>query len=127
MPGLPAKPLLDMLLTVSDPAKEPAYVPALESLGYVLHIREPDWYEHRVLKLPGNEMPVNLHVLPEGCLEVRRMLGFRDWLREHGEDLDLYARTKQELAQQTWKYVQNYADAKTQVVESILARAGIEA
>jgi GrpB-like predicted nucleotidyltransferase (UPF0157 family) len=124
VPGLAAKPLLDMLLTVTDPADEPAYVPPLERLGYVLAIREPDWYQHRVLKLKA-ELPVNLHVLPEGCLEVRRMLGFRDWLRTHDEDRDLYARTKRELAQHTWKYIQNYADAKSEVVESILARAGI--
>ncbi|MFI6393522.1 GrpB family protein [Nonomuraea sp. NPDC050547] len=125
VPGLPAKPILDMLLIVEDPAGEAAYVPALESLGYVLTIREPEWYEHRVLKLTGGEMPVNLHVLPEGCLEVRRMLGFRDWLRTHDEDRDLYADTKRDLAGRTWKYVQNYADAKTRVVESILARAGV--
>ncbi|MFE0151671.1 GrpB family protein [Nonomuraea sp. NPDC059007] len=124
VPGLPAKPILDMLLIVEDPADEAAYVPALESLGYVLTIREPEWYEHRVLKLAG-EMPVNLHVLPEGCLEVRRMLGFRDWLRTHDEDRDLYAQTKRDLAGRTWKYVQNYADAKTRVVESILTRAGV--
>ncbi|MEV0622416.1 GrpB family protein [Nonomuraea sp. NPDC050404] len=125
VPGLCAKPILDILLTVADPADEAAYVPPLEAVGYVLHIREPDWYEHRVLKVPGGEMPVHLHVLPDGCLEVPRMLGFRDRLRQHDEDRDLYARTKRDLARRTWKYVQNYADAKGEVVESILARAGV--
>ncbi|MFI6299147.1 GrpB family protein [Nonomuraea sp. NPDC050790] len=124
VPGLPAKPILDLLLILGDPADEVAYVPGLEALGYVLTIREPDWYEHRLLKL-GGDPPVNLHVLPEGCLEVRRMLAFRDRLRTHKEDRDLYARTKRDLAERTWKYVQNYADAKTRVVESILARAGV--
>jgi GrpB-like predicted nucleotidyltransferase (UPF0157 family) len=51
------------------------------------------------------------------------MLMFRDWLRGNGADRELYERTKRELAKQTWKYVQNYADAKTSVVEEIVARA----
>ena len=51
------------------------------------------------------------------------MLVFRDWLRTNDEDRDLYARTKRELAAKEWKYVQNYADAKTAVVEDILKRA----
>jgi GrpB-like predicted nucleotidyltransferase (UPF0157 family) len=51
------------------------------------------------------------------------MLLFRDWLRESVEDRDLYASTKRELAARDWKYVQNYADAKTVVVHEILARA----
>jgi GrpB-like predicted nucleotidyltransferase (UPF0157 family) len=51
------------------------------------------------------------------------MLAFRDWLRSHPEDRDLYATVKRSLAQEEWKYVQNYADAKTRVVEEILARA----
>ncbi|MFB4290055.1 GrpB family protein [Nonomuraea sp. ATR24] len=125
VPGLPAKPILDLLLIVADPADEAAYVPPLESIGYVLTIREPDWFEHRVLKLHESEMPVNLHVLPDDCPETRRMLGFRDWLREHDDDRDLYARTKRDLARRTWKYVQNYADAKSEVVEAIIARAGL--
>jgi len=51
------------------------------------------------------------------------MLVFRDWLRANDVDRLLYKRTKRELAAKTWKYVQNYADAKTAVVEEILARA----
>ena len=51
------------------------------------------------------------------------MVGFRDWLRTHDEDFELYERTKRELAARDWKFVQHYADAKTEVVESIIARA----
>jgi GrpB-like predicted nucleotidyltransferase (UPF0157 family) len=51
------------------------------------------------------------------------MLAFRDWLRSHDEDRILYERTKRELAARDWKYVQHYADAKTEVVEAIIARA----
>ena len=121
VPGLAAKPRIDILLVVPNSADEPAYVPPLEAAGYVLRIREPDWYEHRVFK--GPDIDVNLHVFSQGCPEIGRMLLFRDWLRGNAADRELYQRTKRELARKEWKYVQSYADAKTDVVEEILARA----
>ncbi len=121
VPGLAAKPRIDILLVVPNSADEPAYVPPLEAAGYVLRIREPDWYEHRVFKGPDTD--VNLHVFSPGCVEIERMLRFRDHLRRNAADHDLYERTKRELARREWKYTQNYADAKTAVVEEILARA----
>jgi GrpB-like predicted nucleotidyltransferase (UPF0157 family) len=121
VPGLAAKPILDILLVVANSADESLYVPALERAGYVLRIREPVWYEHRVLK--GTDPAVNLHVFSPDCLETERMLLMRDWLRTHPEDRELYEQTKRQLAQESWQFVQNYADAKTGVVEGILARA----
>lgn len=123
VPGLAAKPIIDITLIVRDSADEPSYVPPLEAAGYVLRIREPHWLEHRLLKGPDTD--VNLHVFSEGSVELDRMLGFRDWLRAHPEDRDLYERTKRELATRTWRHVQHYADAKTAVVEEIIARAGL--
>jgi GrpB-like predicted nucleotidyltransferase (UPF0157 family) len=96
-------------------------VPDLEATGYVLRIREPDWFEHRMLKKTSPD--VNLHVFSEGCPEVDRMLLFRDWLRDNESDRALYERTKRELATRDWKYLQDYADAKTAVVQEIMARA----
>jgi GrpB-like predicted nucleotidyltransferase (UPF0157 family) len=87
----------------------------------VLRIREPDWYQHRVFKGPDTD--VNLHVFSEGCVEIERMLLFRDRLRTVDAERTLYERTKRELAGRTWKFTQNYADAKTAVVEAIIARA----
>ncbi len=121
VPGLAAKPLIDMLLVVPDSADEAAYVPALEAAGYVLRIREPDWHQHRLFKGPDTD--INLHVFSPGCPEIRRMLLFRDWLRTHDGDRRRYEQAKRELAGREWKYVQNYADAKTAVVEEIIARA----
>jgi len=121
VPGLAAKPRIDLLLVVADSTDESAYVPALEAAGYVLHIREPAWYEHR--KFNGSDIALNLHVFSAGCPEIDRMLLFRDWLRSHSPDRELYERTKRELAQRNWTYTQNYADAKTALVEEILARA----
>lgn len=121
VPGLAAKPWIDILLVVPDSSDEASYVPALEAEGYVLRIRESDWHEHRMLRGPDTD--VNLHVFSAGCVEIERMVGFRDWLRSHDEDRALYERTKRELAGREWKFVQNYADAKTEVVAEILARA----
>jgi GrpB-like predicted nucleotidyltransferase (UPF0157 family) len=121
VPGLTAKPIIDMLLVVADSGDEPAYVLDLERAGYVLRIREPEWYEHRVFK--GPDTNINLHVFSPGAPEIERMLLFRDHLRRHGPDRELYARTKRELARKDWTYVQNYADAKTEVIEEIIERA----
>jgi GrpB-like predicted nucleotidyltransferase (UPF0157 family) len=121
MRGLAAKPVIDIVLVVADTRDEDAYVPPLEAAGYVLRIREPDWFEHRLFK--GPDTNVNVHTFSEGCEEVERMVAFRDWLRTHDDDRDLYLAAKRELAQREWRYVQNYADAKSAVVREILARA----
>jgi GrpB-like predicted nucleotidyltransferase (UPF0157 family) len=121
VPGLAAKPVIDIVLEVADTTDEDAYVPALEAAGYVLRIREPDWFEHRLLK--DVDPSVNLHVFPAGCPEVERMLAFRDHLRANEADRELYEQTKRELAGRTWEHVQHYADAKSEVVEQIMARA----
>jgi GrpB-like predicted nucleotidyltransferase (UPF0157 family) len=121
VPELPAKPIVDIVLEVPDSSDESSYAAALEAAGYPLTIREPDWFEHRVFK--GPDTNVNLHVFTEGCEEVDRMVGFRDHLRESAADRKLYADAKRELAGRDWKYVQQYADAKTSVVLEILARA----
>jgi len=121
VPGLAAKPVVDILLVVRNSADEDSYAPDLGAAGYSLRIREPHWHEHRMFK--GPETDVNLHVHSRGCEEIERILTFRDWLRGNAEDRELYARTKMKLAERDWKYVQNYADAKSAVVEEILARA----
>lgn len=117
VPGLCAKPILDILLLVEDAGLETQYVPALEQAGYVLRIREPDWYQHRLLKKA--KPAVHLHVFSMGCVEAQRMLRFRDWLRRHPEDRTRYADAKRRLAGQKWTYMQNYADAKSEIVAEI--------
>jgi GrpB-like predicted nucleotidyltransferase (UPF0157 family) len=114
---------VDVLLVVADSADEQAYLPALAAAGYVLRIREPTWYEHRLFKGPDTD--VNLHVFSAGCPEIERHLLFRDWLRANADDRDLYARTKRELARRNWQYTQEYADAKTAVIAEIIARARV--
>ena len=121
VPGLAAKPIIDIALEVPDSADEPAYVGDLEAAGYVLRAREPEWFEHRLFHTP--ERDVNLHVFPAGCSETDRMVRFRDWLQRNDADRQLYLQTKRELAARDWKYMQQYADAKTAVVHAIMARA----
>lgn len=121
VPGLAAKPVIDIVLAVADSRDESGYAPALEAAGYRLIIREPEWYEHRMFK--GSQPETNLHVFSSGCPEIDRMLIFRDWLRANAADRDLYARTKRELSQRRWERVQDYADAKTAIVAQIMARA----
>ena len=120
VPGLPAKPVLDIVVAVAESANEASYVPALVAAGYTLRIRERDWFEHRLLK--RDDPPVNVHVFSNGCPEIDRMIAFRDRLRVDEADRKLYARTKRELAVRDWEYVQHYADAKGKVIERILER-----
>ena len=121
VPGLAAKPVIDITLAVPDSSDEESYVPQLEAAGYRLTIREPDWFEHRLFK--GPDTNINLHVFSQGCTEIEQMVRFRDHLRRDEQDRALYEKTKRELATREWRYVQNYADAKTQVVREILERA----
>ena len=122
VPGLAAKPIIDIVLAVADSADEAAYVPPMEAAGWVLRIREPDWFEHRLFKDP--DRTVNLHVFSAGCLEIDRMLAFRDRLRAVPADRLRYEAAKRELAARTWTFAQGYADAKGDVIASILADAG---
>ncbi|HEX5503863.1 MAG TPA: GrpB family protein [Thermomicrobiales bacterium] len=121
VPGLAAKPRIDILLVVADSGDEAAYVPPLVAAGYALRIREPAWYEHRVLNGPDTD--VNLHVFSPGCPEIDRMLRFRDHLRRDDADRRRYETAKRELARQDWRYTQQYADAKSAIVEELIARA----
>jgi GrpB-like predicted nucleotidyltransferase (UPF0157 family) len=92
VPGLAAKDVIDIDLTVADPAAEESYLPPLERLGYVLTIREPGWHEHRALRLTVPR--ANLHVFGPDCPEVIRHRMFRDWLMTHPDDLARYAEAK---------------------------------
>ena len=121
IPGLCAKPIIDILLVVKDSADESSYVPALAAAGYVLQIREPDWFEHRLFKGPDTD--INLHVFSLGTSEIDRMLRFRDWLRTNDTDRDKYAQVKRSLAKNKWRHVQHYANAKTSIVQEIMKRA----
>jgi GrpB-like predicted nucleotidyltransferase (UPF0157 family) len=121
VPGLAAKPIVDILLVVEDSSDEASYVPALEGAGYVLRVRERDFHEHRMLRTAARD--VHVHVFSSGSPEIDRYLLLRDHLRRNEEDRELYARTKRDLARRDWPSMQHYAEAKTGVIEDIIARA----
>lgn len=124
VPGLPAKPVIDIDLTVADPADEAAWLPQLEAAGFVLTVREPWWYEHRCLRFTSPRC--NLHVFGPGCAETARHRIFRDWLRQHPEDRDLYRDAKLAAARESnaqGEHVVEYNARKQQVIREIYARA----
>lgn len=118
VPGLAAKPIIDIDLSVADPDDEAAYVPDLEGAGYVLRVREP---QHRMLRTP--ERDVHLHVCALGSEWERVHRMFRDWLCEHPDDRDRYEAIKRELSRRDWDDTNDYADAKTDIIADILSRA----
>jgi len=121
VPGLCAKPIIDILLVVEDSADELSYVPVLESAGYTLRFREPQWFEHRMFKGPDTD--INLHVFSKGTSEIKRMLLFRDHLRNNEADREKYAQVKRSLAKNKWRHIQHYADAKTSIIQEIMKSA----
>jgi GrpB-like predicted nucleotidyltransferase (UPF0157 family) len=119
VPGLPAKPIIDIVLGVADSTDEPGYKPALERAGYSLRVREPDWHQHRMFE--GSDPATHVHVFTAGDPEIGRMVAFRDRLRSDEGDRERYAAAKRRLAARRWRHVQHYADAKTGVIEQILS------
>ena len=119
--GLMAKPIIDILLVVEDVGKEDDYMDDLCRHGYILRVREPDFENHHMFKGPDTD--IHLHVFSKGSKEIEKYLLFRNYLRLHDDARELYENTKKELAKKTWKYVQNYADAKSEVVQKILSDA----
>jgi GrpB-like predicted nucleotidyltransferase (UPF0157 family) len=118
VPGLAAKPVIDVLVTVADPEDDGMIVPALESAGYELRVREPG---HRMFRTP--ELDVHVHVWRDSDPEVARHMAFRDRLRRSPADRAAYEQLKRELASRAWADMNEYADAKTELIRAILQRA----
>jgi GrpB-like predicted nucleotidyltransferase (UPF0157 family)/RimJ/RimL family protein N-acetyltransferase len=117
VPGLAAKPIIDVLVTIADPDDEERFLPALAAAGYEVRVREPG---HRMLRTPSRD--VHVHVWRDADPEVHRYLRFRDLLRRSPEDRRAYEQLKRELAQSEWADMNDYADAKGPLIETILAR-----
>lgn len=118
VPGLEAKPIVDILVVVADSADEDAYLPAMEDCGYVLRVREPGFEEHRMFRTP--ERDVHVHVLSEGSPEIERYLRFRDALRATPFLRARYQELKRSLAAQGPQDMNVYARAKSEFVEAIV-------
>ena len=121
VPGLAAKPIIDILLVVEDSGDEASYLSEMEAGGYGLRVREPDFHEHRMFRTP--ERDVHIHVFSHGASEIERVLTFRDRLRRNSDERRRYENTKRKLAAQSWPNMNVYAEAKTEVIEDIIAVA----
>lgn len=118
VPGLSAKAIIDILVTVPDITDEGAYVQPLLDAGYELRVREP---RHRMVRTP--ERDVHVHILEPEDPAAADYLLLRDQLRRDTKDRDRYALAKHELARQDWSDMNAYAEAKTEIIEEIKARA----
>ena len=126
--GLPAKPIIDIDLTVADPGREQDYVPALETIGFRLTIREPWWYGHRALR--SDRLASNLHVFGFDSPEPYKHRIFRDWLRGNPSERDRYATAKRQAASAanaSGEHVIQYNARKQQVIREIYHRAFVAA
>jgi GrpB-like predicted nucleotidyltransferase (UPF0157 family) len=122
--GLPAKPIIDIDLTVADPGREQDYIPALEAIGFRLRIREPWWHGHRCLR--ADQPLCNLHVFGFDSPELVKHRIFRDWLRGNPDDRDRYAAAKRRAASEAsaaGEHVEQYNARKEQVIREIYQRA----
>lgn len=120
VPGLAAKPIIDILVVIAHPEDEDSYLNELLNAGYELRVREPEFDEHRMVRTP--ERDVHIHIFPPHSKEIGRYLAFRNQLRACAEDRARYERVKRMLAQQEWQDVNDYAEAKTEIVESIIGK-----
>lgn len=118
VPGLPAKPIIDINLSVDDVDDEAAYLPQLLAAGYQLRLRQRG---HRMARTPTKD--VHVHVCTLGSDWEQRDLVFRDWLRTHPADRDRYATLKRQLAQQDWPDMNAYADAEGPFITEITRQA----
>ena len=133
--GLPAKPVIDIDLTVADSADEAVYVSTLQDAGFVLTVREPWWHEHRLFRggqraddrvAPTDGGPAtNIHVFGPDSPELIKHLVFRNWLRSSESDRKLYADAKRAAAagQQEHDAVMDYNVRKQAVILEIYERA----
>ena len=124
VPGLPAKPVIDVDLIVASSHVEAAWAPALESVGFVLTVREPWWHEHRMMKLAAPR--AHLHVFSPDAPEPWKHRIFRDHLTRDADDRARYARVKREAASHATRGAETmmeYNARKQAVIREIYERA----
>ena len=124
VPGLAAKPVIDILIGVRSLADAPLFIPSLLPLGYDYVNRYEDEmpfrrYLHR--KING-EHTHHLHMVEPDTDFYKVQLAFRDYLRAHPDDRDQYAALKNKLAEKYQKDRMAYTDAKSGFIQGILAK-----
>src|SRR5512137_1730469 len=120
VPGLSAKPIIDIMVAVTQLAPSEDYGRKLEPLGYEYHDSEE---AGRIFFRKGMPRTHHVHIVERSSWTLQRHLLFRDYLRAHPQTMQQYARLKQELAIQFESDRKAYTEAKTKFVESIVALA----
>jgi GrpB-like predicted nucleotidyltransferase (UPF0157 family) len=118
VPGLAAKPIIDVVVTVPDITAEEDYLDPLIVAGYELRVREPG---HRMVRTPARD--AHVHILQRGNPDVDEYRLLRDHLRADADDRALYERTKRALLAEDRDDMNAYAEAKTEVILAIKGRA----
>jgi len=123
IPGLIAKPLIDIQVGINNLADAKNFIPQLVKLGYH-YMPERDKPDEVFLPKGPEELRTHyLHVVEIGSVRWKNTLLFRDYLRTHSDERDEYARLKRELAQQYGEYRPAYTEAKTVFVASVIEKA----
>lgn len=119
VPGLAAKPTVDIQVSVPDVADRDAYAGRLEDLGYE-HVPDPDFVDYPFFGWPSAKAPrtFNLHVCQAGTENERRHLAFRDLLRSDPDARDEYAALKRELALKHGNDIEGYVADKDAFVRA---------
>ncbi|MET0209647.1 MAG: GrpB family protein [Burkholderiaceae bacterium] len=124
VPGLAAKPVIDLLLIASDTSRWPRLAVPLQELGYVRWDDNPRPDRVFFVKgLPPFGIGRTHHVHVRTPADAVDEIVFRDWLRAHAGDAARYAALKRELAARHVDDRQSYTEGKTAFVAEVLARA----
>ncbi len=126
VPGLAAKPVIDLEVVVKSRDDVPAAIRQLATLGYV-HEGDQGIPGRESFRWPAGEPRHHLYLEAAGAPPLRRHLAFRDYLRTHPETAAEYDRLKRGLARQFEHDRSAYTDAKTEFVTKVLGVAEAEA
>ena len=122
VPGLDAKPIIDIQISVAELEPSEPYRTPLERLGYVFRPDNPERTK-RYFREPPGQPRTHVHVRRAGSWAEQLNLLFRDYLRAHPQEAAIYAAAKHRIAEQHRADRAAYTEAKSQVIWEIIALA----
>ena len=132
VPGLAAKPIIDLDIVIESRALLPKAIESLATLGYYhqgdLDVKGREAFGRHEADIPSDgtgrqSMRHNLYVCAQDSIELARHLAFRNYIREHPDEALAYGNLKRQLAQQFPYDIDSYVEGKSAFVEGILQRA----
>jgi len=126
VPGLAAKPIIDMSVIVASEREVPLAIARLATLGYV-HLGNLGIEGREAFRRPDGLPPHNLYVCPQGSLGLENQLAVRDYLRTHPETARAYGELKTRLAREFPQDIDSYVAGKTDLILGILREQGLAA